>query len=352
MSDRATPIEIDGAFGEGGGQILRTSLALSLLTGRPFVIERIRAGRRRPGLRHQHLTCVRAAATVGAATVTGDEVGSLSLRFTPQTIAPGTHHFSVGTAGSANLVLQTVLMPLALAGAPSRVTIEGGTHNEMSPPHDFIEGCFLPVINQMGPQVDLELHRRGFAPAGGGKVTAHITPATCLAPIELLDAEPVTDRRAVVILSKLPLHVAQRELTVVRHHLGFGESSCEVIEDRTSPGPGNVVLLQVDRGARREIVTAFGRRGRPAEEVAMEAVTELRAFLDADVPVATHLADQLMIPLALAGGGAFSTMSLSLHSQTNMEVIKRFLDVDFDVQEQAGRVTVRVRGQALRGPVG
>ena len=125
-----------------------------------------------------------------------------------------------------------------------------------------------------------------------------------------------------------------------------------MIEDRTSPGPGNVVLLQVDRGARREIVTAFGRRERPAEEVAMEAVTELRAFLDADVPVATHLADQLMIPLALAGGGAFSTMSLSLHSQTNMEVIKRFLDVDFDVQEQAGRVTVRVRGQALRGPVG
>ncbi len=179
-------LDIDGSQGEGGGQILRTSLALSLVTGQPFRLEQIRAGRRKPGLLRQHLTAVEAAKTVGAAEAIGAEMGSRTLEFRPGAVIAGNYRFAVGTAGSATLVLQTILPPLLTASGGSTVTIEGGTHNPFAPPFDFLAGCFVPLIQRMGPRIELEMRCPGFYPAGGGKFDARIEPVKRLACFDLM----------------------------------------------------------------------------------------------------------------------------------------------------------------------
>src|SRR5690242_7527890 len=189
-------IIIDGSFGEGGGQILRTSLTLSLVTGKPLRIERIRAGRKSPGLLRQHLAAVNAAARVGYAEVEGASLGARELTFRPQTVAAGHYQFAVGTAGSATLVLQTVLPALLTADAPSTLVLEGGTHNPYAPPFDFLEKTFLPLLNRMGPRVEARLERHGFYPAGGGRFIVEITPAQQLGRFELDDRGAITGRRA------------------------------------------------------------------------------------------------------------------------------------------------------------
>ena len=179
-------ITIDGSKGEGGGQVLRSSLSLSMVTGQPFRIKNIRAGRAKPGLLRQHLTCVRASEAVCNATVEGAELGSKEIVFRPGAVQPGLHTFAVGTAGSAMLVLQTVLPPLMLATETSTVTVEGGTHNDHAPPFDFLEHAFVPLLRRMGARVDLILDGYGFYPAGGGRVVATISPAGALSPLHLM----------------------------------------------------------------------------------------------------------------------------------------------------------------------
>ena len=205
-------ILIDGSEGEGGGQILRTSLALSLVTGQPFRLENIRAGRQKPGLLRQHLTAVEAATTVGAAEVIGAALGSKTLEFRPGAVTPGNYRFAVGTAGSATLVLQTVLPPLLTANAISTLTLEGGTHNPFAPPFDFLARCFAPLIQRMGPTIELELRRPGFFPAGGGKFHARIEPVKRLARFDLLERGPLRQHRARVIISKIPTHADHRKI--------------------------------------------------------------------------------------------------------------------------------------------
>ena len=315
-------ITIDGSFGEGGGQILRSSLALSLVTGKAFGIEKIRAGRKKPGLRRQHLTAVNAAADVGRAEVTGNEIGSLELTFVPQTITAGRYHFSVGTAGSTSLVLQTVLGALLSADGPSTVVLEGGTHNPMSPPYDFLANVFFPVLERMGAKLDCTLERYGFFPAGGGKVIVNIEPVGKWKRIDLLERGPITNRRAEAIVAKLPLTIAERELIVIAAKLGWPEDN--------SYGPGNVVMVKIESENIAELCTAFGRKGLPAEKVAGQAAQEAAEYLAADVPVGIHLADQLLIPMALAGGGRFRTLGLTDHTKTDIEVIKNFLNISIE----------------------
>ncbi|HWQ93565.1 MAG TPA: RNA 3'-terminal phosphate cyclase, partial [Clostridia bacterium] len=221
-------ITIDGSQGEGGGQILRTSLALSLVTGQPFRMERIRAKRRKPGLLKQHLTAVEAAKTVGCAQVEGAVLNSQTLAFQPGPVTPGNYRFAVGTAGSATLVLQTVLPALLTAAGHSTLTLEGGTHNPMAPPFDFLARSFIPQIQRMGPSVELELRRHGFFPAGGGRFHARIAPAKKLSRLDLLERGAIRSRQACVLLSKLPEHVAQRELAVVRDELNWRADECVV----------------------------------------------------------------------------------------------------------------------------
>jgi len=329
-------ITIDGSQGEGGGQILRTALALSLVTGQPFRMERIRARRPRPGLLKQHLTAVEAARTVGGAAVTGAAMGSQTLEFRPGPVTPGNYHFAVGTAGSATLVLQTVLPALLIASGPSTLTLEGGTHNPMAPPFEFLDRCFMPLIRRMGPSVELELGRPGFYPAGGGRFHAKIQPVKRLSRLDLPERGAIQARQARVLVSKLPEHVAQRELAVIREQLKLRPEECGVDMVSHALGPGNAVVLAIEAEHVTGVFTGFGERGRPAEEVAASAVAAAKAWLEANVPVDEHLADQLLIPMAMAGGGSFRTTKPSLHTTTNAEIIQRFLPVPVKSEPLAG----------------
>lgn len=336
-------IIIDGSQGEGGGQILRTSLALSLVTGQPFRLENIRAGRQKPGLLRQHLTAVEAATTIGNANVTGAALGSKMLEFHPGTVTPGNHRFAVGTAGSATLVLQTILPPLLTADGISTLTLEGGTHNPFAPPFDFLARCFVPLIQRMGPRIELELRRPGFFPAGGGKFHARIEPVTQLKRFDLLERGAIRQQRARAVISKIPTHVADRELAVVREQLGWSADECHTDVVANPVGPGNALLLEVEAEHVTEVFTSFGERNRSTEEVAGEVCQTARDWMDANVPVDEHLADQLLIPMALAGGGVFRTVKPSLHSTTNAQIIERFLSVriQFDVDSKgAWKVSV------------
>ena len=320
-------IHIDGSTGEGGGQILRTSLALSMLTGRPFRIENIRARRSKPGLMRQHLTSVEAARTVCSGSFTGATLGSTRLEFTPGTVRGGDYSFSIGTAGSTTLVLQTVLPALITADRRSTVTLAGGTHNTHAPSVDFLRGAFLPLVNSMGPSVRLELQRYGFYPAGGGGIRVEIDPADRLKPFELLETTPVRGRRAVATIAGLPPSIATREAEVLTRVLGWPGECVRVHQLADHVGPGNIISVEVKRHDMTEVFTGFGERGVPAEKVARSVAKEVKRYLASGIPVWTHLADQLMLPLALAGGGAFRTGPLSGHATTNAGVIEEFLGV-------------------------
>jgi RNA 3'-terminal phosphate cyclase (ATP) len=334
-------LTIDGSAGEGGGQILRTSLALSLVTTTPIRIDRIRARRKRPGLLAQHLVAVRAAAAVGGAEASGAEPGSATLTFVPGALRPGSYRFAIGSAGSATLVLQTVLVPLLLAPGPSDVVVEGGTHNPMAPPFDFLARAFLPLLGRIGARAGVTLERHGFYPAGGGRLRLEVEPAARLGRLDLVERGEVRERRARALVARLPRHVAERELRVVADRLGWPAEALEVVEVRDSAGPGNVLLLEVECREATELVTGFGERGVRAEAVAEAAVSELGRWLEAGVPVGGHLADQLLLPLALGQGGTFRTLAPTQHFRSNAEVIGRFLPVAVVVTEEEGG-TVRV----------
>jgi len=325
-------LTIDGSSGEGGGQILRTSLALALVTGKPFRMERIRAQRPKPGLARQHLTAVRAAAEVGQAEVEGAELGARKLVFVPGEVRPGEYRFDIGSAGSTTLVLQTVLPALMIAGGPSQLWLEGGTHNIYAPPVDFLEKAFLPILARMGPKVEVTIERPGFYPAGGGRIRVGIRPEPRLRRIELTERGRTLRRAACGVVSRLPLHIAEREVDVVRRRMSWPTecvSTCQV----ESSGPGNVVTIEIQSEHVTEVFTGFGKLGVPAEKVAAGAVREARRYLKAGVPVGEHLADQLLIPLALAGGGTFRTLAPSSHTTTNVETLGRFLDVAVRLKE-------------------
>jgi RNA 3'-terminal phosphate cyclase (ATP) len=337
-------IIIDGSSGEGGGQILRTSLALALVTGRPFRMERIRANRSKPGLQRQHLTAVRAAVEVGQAEAEGAALNSQQLTFMPRPVKPGQYRFRVGTAGSATLVLQTILPALATASGPSHVVLEGGTHNIYAPPFDFLQMALAPLLNRMGPQIEAVLECPGFYPAGGGRLSVAIHPQPRLKPIELLERGRIERRRARGIVSRLPRHIAEREVAAALGKLGWPRE-CGSVEEVDSPGPGNVVLLEVHCEHVTEVFTGFGRRGVPAEKVAAGAAQEAQRYLDAEAPVGEHLADQLLLPLALAGGGRFRTLAPTTHTTTNIATLAHFLDVKITAVEAEKDVwEIRVEG--------
>jgi RNA 3'-terminal phosphate cyclase (ATP) len=341
-------ILIDGSEGEGGGQILRTSLALSLATGQAFRMERIRAGRRKPGLMRQHLTSVEAARTVGRAEVAGATMNSQTLEFRPGPVNPGNYKFAVGTAGSATLVLQTVLPALLTASGLSTLTLEGGTHNPLAPPFDFLERSFIPLIRRMGPGVELKLRRPGFFPAGGGRFHARIEPAKRLSRLVVAERGLIRTQRARAWLSELSPEIAERELAVVRADLGWSVEECGVENVAHPKGPGNALVIEIEAEHATGIFTGFGERERSAEEVAREAVAEARAWLEAGVPVDEYLADQLLLPMALGSGGSFRTTKPSLHSTTNAAIIQRFLPTPIQFEQESDlvwRVTVGPGGK-------
>jgi RNA 3'-terminal phosphate cyclase (ATP) len=334
--------ELDGTVGEGGGQILRTALSLSMCTGQPFRIINIRAKRKTPGLMRQHLTAVQAAAEICGAEIEGGQAGSQTLLFKPGIIRGGEYRFAIGTAGSCTLVFQTILPALLCAKNASKITLCGGTHNPLAPPFHFLERAFLPLLRRMGAEVSVQLNRHGFYPAGGGEFIAQIQPAKLTA----FDLPQRGERRqayAEAIIAALPLHIARRELDVVRKRMGWQDDQLLLRGLSNDQGPGNALLLTLEHESVTEVFSGFAEKGVTAEAVAERTVEAMRRYLVSGAAVGPYLADQLLLPLALAGGGSFTASAISQHSLSNADVIQRFLPVAirFDQTEsEAWRVSV------------
>lgn len=343
-------LKLDGSQGEGGGQILRTSLALSMCLGKPFHIYRIRATRSKPGLQPQHLAAVKAAAAISGAEVKGAELGSQTLSFEPRKVKGGDYQFAIGTAGSTTLLFQTLLPALMLAPHTSKLVLQGGTHNPMAPPFEFLNHAFLPLINRMGPGIKARLTRPGYVPAGGGELDISITPTSQLRPLNILQRGKLIEIRAEVMLSHLPGHIAQRELAVIADSLHLPASCLDTHLDTLAIGPGNCVSIIIRTEMITEVFTALGKRGLPAEQVASQAVREAREYLASEIPVGPYLADQLLLPLALAGNGSFVTVSPSLHTTTNMAVIEQFTNRRFTLT-QSGPNACRIELGGTQGHV-
>jgi RNA 3'-terminal phosphate cyclase (ATP) len=339
-------ITIDGSMGEGGGQIFRTSLALSLTTGKPFRIFNIRAKRKKSGLLRQHLTALNAAAEVGQAKVSGAQIGSPEVIFEPGEVVPGTFLFSIGTAGSTTLVLQSVLPALMTASAPSYLVLEGGTHNPYAPPFDFLEKVFAPLLRKMGPEVSCSLEMPGFYPAGGGRFTVRVTPVSALSGLHLIERGGIKRYECSAVVARLARHIGEREVKVVLEEMGWGTECARIISLEKSQGPGNVLTIEVESDNITELFTGFGMRGVSAERVAMGAVAEAKRYLNAGVPVGLYLADQILLPMALAGSGSFRTIAPSQHTRTNIAVIEKFLDVKIECIRIADGVwEIRITGK-------
>jgi RNA 3'-terminal phosphate cyclase (ATP) len=320
-------VTLDGSLGEGGGQVLRSALTLSLVTGRAFRIENIRSRRSRPGLLAQHLCAVEAAALVGEARVDGAGLGSTALTFTPEGVRGGSLRFAVGTAGSATLVLQTVLPALAMAPSPSALVLEGGTHNPHAPSFEFLAYAYLPLVERMGPRVRARLERPGFFPVGGGRFTVEVEPAARLVAFDLLERGALVRTSARALVANLPRHVAEREVAVLARELAIDPAHVAVDEVRRARGQGNACFVFIESQALVEVFTGIGERGVRAEAVAQRTAGAARRYLAAEVPVGEHLADQLLLLYALAGRGAFCTLPPTGHTRTQVEVIGKFLDV-------------------------
>ena len=343
-------VVIDGSTGEGGGQILRTSLALSCITGRSLHIENIRATRRNPGLAKQHLSCVLAACRICDGKCQGAGLGSKVLDFQPGPVQGGDFYFDIGSAGSASLVIQTLLPALFLADKPSTVTVTGGTHNPLAPPFDFLAETFLPAIATGGFQGNCKLIKHGFFPAGGGKITFDIQPWQKSASgghqiIDLCEPSPASIRResgsmgagfqihALVYTAKLPAHIAQRQQKLLLQSK-LNIQNTEHIEVTDSDGPGNCVMIRLCDGGRTIVFTAFGMRGKPSQNVVSEVVNLAKDFLASGAAIDRFLADQLLIYMAISKAGCYTTNELSSHLLTNMEIIKKFLPIGFCVAQQ------------------
>ena len=329
-------ITIDGSHNEGGGQILRTALTLSLATRTPFRIEKIRAGRKQPGLLRQHIAAVKAAAQIGKAEVQGDQINSQELTFAPKDVIPGEYNLSIGTAGSTSLVLQTVLPVLMLASKPSSLTLEGGTHNPAAPPYDFLEKAFVLLLNRIGGRVRMELLTLGFYPAGGGVMKVTVQPPSEPNPLDLTKRGELCGRAVRAIVANLACNIAERELAVIGKKLSW-DLSFLTVEVVSSRGPGNVVLLEVESEHVTELFTGFGERNVRAEAVAEQAASEARRYLASDAAVGEHLADQLLLPLTFAKGGVFTTLPLSRHARTNIDTIARFLSTNIRIHVESNR---------------
>jgi len=348
-----TPIEVDGAMGEGGGQVLRSALSLSLLTGQSFRLSRIRANRDRPGLRPQHLAAVQAAARVAGAEVRGDRVGAEEIDFVPGPVRSGDYFFDIGTAGATSLVLQTLLLPLALAPGTSSVTIHGGTHVPWSPCFHYLDWHWRPFLARIGVPFDLTMTMAGFYPQGGGGLQAQIPGGARPETPSLTERGPLRSVRGLSAVANLPREIAERQcrqaLRRLRNLLPEVEPQV-VVEEFPVASRGTVLLLLADCAPGRACCFALGARGKRAERVADEAVGALAAFLRSDGAFDPRLADQLLLPLALANGPSeLPTSEVTAHLLTNAEVIRLFLPVEVGVDGPlGGPATVRVQP----GPAG
>ncbi len=336
-------LRIDGSIGEGGGQILRTALSLSMITGIPFELTNIRAGRKKPGLMRQHLVCVQASQRISHAQVEGAELHSQRLYFAPQQLQAGKYDFHIGSAGSSTLVLQTLLPALLQQNEASQLTIHGGTHNPMAPSADFIAHCFLPALAQIGAEVDFQLQAAGFFPIGAGQIDVMIHPWLKSSFYSRLTKSKLLSTSAYATALNLSLDIAQRELVVLGNKLKLDLQKQQYPKGISQ---GNSAYVQLNYAEHQQVFTALGEKRKTAEQVAKELAKQVNSYLDSAAVVDEYLADQLLLPLALAKGGEFSTQVLSEHTRTQAMMIQRFLDCEIvfePLPNQAYLVRVQVQ---------
>jgi RNA 3'-phosphate cyclase len=350
-------VHIDGSFGEGGGQMLRTSLALSCMLGKPVMIANIRKARKNPGLQPQHLTAVKAAATIARAEIQGAELSSTSLSFRPNRPLGGTYDFDVaekrGSAGSTSLVLQTILLPLCLAEHASVITVNGGTHVPWSPSFHYLRSVVAPLLFRIGVSVELSITSWGWYPLGGGQVSARISPARALIPYKLTDRGRLLRITGISAVSNLPHHIAERQRSralAVLSSQGM-DASIEILS-APSPGKGSFLFLAAEFENFSAGFGGLGAIGKRAEEVADEACKELLSYLRTKGSLDPHLADQIVPWLAFCQGPSeFTTSRITSHLLTNLWVVRQFMDIDARVEGnegEAGRVVIRPSTRADR----
>jgi RNA 3'-terminal phosphate cyclase (ATP) len=329
-------IEIDGSIGEGGGQVLRSSLALSLLTGQDLHIYNIRARRSNPGLQPQHIMSVQGAAQVGHADTEGASLKSTTLIFRPKGVFPGRFRFDIGTAGAASLVLQTIFLPLSRASVTSSVTITGGTHVPMSPSFHYLDLHWLPFMRRLGFSADLSLIEAGFYPRGGGKIQATIRPTMEVTPLQLTERGNLRQIRGISAVANLDRKIAERQRSQVLHRLGARYPLNDLrIHQMASRFKGTLLLLLAEFDYSQACYFSLGALGKPAERVADEAVDALLDFLDSDGAVDQYLADQLLLPLSLSHEPSrFTTSRITNHLLTNAKVIQSFVPVTIVMQQE------------------
>ena len=333
------PLVIDGSMGEGGGQVLRASLALSMALRKPFRIVNIRANRPKPGLKRQHLTCIKAAQAICGATVDGDAINSSELFFAPGAVQPGEYAFHVGTGGSITLVLQAVMPPLLWKKTSSRLTITGGTHVPHAPPFEFTRDTLFPRLETLGCRLTARMDAVGYMDIGGGSITVDIHPMASPVLFHQGESELWESSEAAIYGHNLPKGIVEREIEVllsgvyaplgltpgtIRREDGVN-ASCPAV------GAGNAVLVTVRHGHHATVFGECGWRGRPAEVVARLACERALCFIGAGMPIEAHCADQLLVPLALAGGGSFVTEQVTRHAQTCLAVIEQFMNRKADL---------------------
>ncbi len=353
MPQTQSSLSIDGSLGEGGGQVLRTSLALALITGRSFTMRNIRSRRAKPGLMAQHLKAVEAATKIGKAQVEGDRIGSQSLVFEPTGISCGDFHFDIGTAGSTSLVLQTILPPLSFAAASSTVTLIGGTHVPWSPCFHYLEIHWLRYMRRIGFDIRLELDAAGFYPRGGGRVVAMVRPVSRLSPLCLTYRGPLLRIRGISAVANLDLSVAQRQKVQALKRLDSVSSHVQIeILRLSSPSKGTLLLLLAEFENSQSCFYGLGAPGKTAERVADEAVNEFLEFMGTDGAIDHYLADQLILSLALAPGmSEIRTSKVTQHLITNADIIKMFLSVSIDIDGaigQPGSIHIRHTEQGVK----
>lgn len=305
-----------------------------MITGQPFRLTRIRGARPKPGLARQHLTCVKAAAEVCDGAVDGATLGSTEIIFHPGRVQPGDYQFAIGTAGSTTLLAQTLLPALWQADGSSTVSLEGGTHNPMAPPMDYLSRVYLPALEKAGVSLEARLERFGFVPAGGGLVRFEVPGQQEVKPIELLQRGEEIGRRIHCLNAKVSEEVAHKETAALRKQLGWPESTVFVESPDNSDCPGNVLAAEIIYGNVTERVTSFGAFGKTSKRVAQEVAKMMQNYLGSEATVGRNLADQLLLPMALAGGGKIHTMTPSNHVKTNIEVIEKFLPVRFELEPE------------------
>lgn len=345
-------IEIDASFGEGGGQILRSALALSVITGKAMHLTRIRANRPQPGLKPQHLKAVEAAALISAARVEGASLGSQILRFEPAQLKSGEYDFDIGTAGSVSLLLQTLCLPLSFADGPSGLTLAGGTHVPWSPCFHYLQWQWLPYLAEAGYHVACSLERAGFFPRGGGMLHATVTPSRPHSPLRLIRRGRLLRIRGLSAVGRLDRTIAERQRRQAVDRLHDLAVPLEIaVTDVPAASPGTFIALLAEFEGGRCCACALGARHKRAEKVADEAVDELRADIASGGAIDAWLADQLLLPLAFVPGeSALSVCRISRHLLTNVELLGYFLSAAVEIEGEPGEPgIVRIQGVADRG---